>query len=80
MSFIPTEEMKAAYRTGCRTNDTLCRHLVDLAQHALAAALKAEFMAEHYRCNGVEISQCAHPLHKADWLELADEKLREAKP
>ncbi len=79
MSFEPTEEMKLAYqstRDYLGTFDCSEVYLADLAQHATAAALEAEFMSEHYRLEGVEPSQCAHPLHKADWLKLADEKLR----
>ncbi len=71
MSFEPTEEMKAAYNWakdlfGPRSHTM---HLADLAQHATAAALEAEHMGTGPLCN-----QCYYT--KADWLKLADEKLR----
>lgn len=75
MSFEPTAEQRKAYRV-VRGGYPDLFPLADLAQHAMAAAMEAEFMSEHYRCDGVNPSQCAHPLHKADWLKLADEKLR----
>ncbi len=63
MSFEPTEKMKAAYAYVRRIGTP--NVLADLAQHATAAALQAE----HYN----NCPQCAC---RADWLRLADEKLR----
>ncbi len=92
--FEPTEEMKAAYRLirdGLYPSSN-SRHLADLAQHATAAALEAEFHSVHYQelnnegdlwCFGCEayapegvFTDERHQRQPADWLRLADEKLR----
>ncbi len=66
MSFEPTEEQRRAYVEAQRNkNSVLIWPLADLAQQATAAALQAE----HYN----NCPQCAC---RADWLKLADEKLR----
>jgi len=73
MSFKPTEEMKAAYKWArlCGQID-FEGYLADLAQHAMAAALEAEFQVSNIKLN----LECAN---NVDWLRLADEKLREVK-
>ena len=50
--------------------------LADLAQHATAAALALQFSIDH---DFHAADECKDPCHKyteADWLRLADEKLR----
>ncbi len=92
MSFEPTEKQKAAYRDvrdfqaahpdlEWAINDrgylSPSRLLADLAQHAMAAALALDFTIDHGACD-----ECSNPCHKfidADWLKLADEKLRKSR-
>jgi len=75
MSFEPTEGMKAAYRFV--RDRHFADDLADLAQHATAAALEAEFWLEHPLVKG---ERKKHDFTPADWLRLADKELREVKP
>jgi poly-gamma-glutamate capsule biosynthesis protein CapA/YwtB (metallophosphatase superfamily) len=78
MSFEPTDEMRAAYKLyrESRSNGyirlrSVVASLADLALYAMAAAIEAEHnLYQHYRC-----PNCGNT--EADWLKLADEKLRE---
>jgi hypothetical protein len=89
---IPAQ--KAAYVTAREfPAPSMIADLCDLAQHATAAALSAEFWARHspWKSACGEIKQtefgsvmqaCTRPEHEyqhVDWLRLADEKLREVK-
>lgn len=77
--FEPTEEMKAAYRWTLDVDIfplSFVKRLADLAQHATAAALALQFSIDH---DFHAADECKNPYHKytaADWLRLADEKLR----
>jgi hypothetical protein len=76
--FEPTEEMMAAYSLAkAFPTPSMIGDLADLAQHATAAALKAEHEASHV--DGLCESGDCFSKSPADWLRLADEKLREVK-
>ncbi len=90
MSFEPTEEQKRAYIEAQRNkNSVLIWPLADLAQHAMAAALKLNNELVHdnlgrgplnLHLHGADHVECLRDEWKeADWLRLADEKLREVK-
>jgi hypothetical protein len=74
--FEPTEEQRKAYKwTRARTDfHPVCVKLADLALHATAAALEAQYCLD--RQSSFETMAKAT---KADWIRLADEKLREAR-
>jgi len=76
MSFEPTDEMKSAYLSARVLGLGTGVALADLAQHAMAAALELQFTLDHDCLSADECKNRHHKRTKADWLRLADEKLR----
>ncbi len=77
--FEPTEKMKLAYRRVVEDGAWAPDGLADLAQHATAAALHLQFVIDHDFHHADGCMAVGHKYKDADWLKLADEKLREVK-